>query len=304
MLLSSDQWVDLAGRIGPYGGIQTVQDAEQLNADGFTLVLPSSYDPKLLAALAHHGIKYIDNYMWQLIYQACRQQNDFRRAQHQVAACELSTEEQEAIASQTRNHLEAISSDHSVAGFWILDDYPGQISPTLKTIHSLVAHANAAAGLHRPTICGAGGILDMKNMSRRISRRYLNLALSNITPEGCDLVSPYLYAASSDNNPDLVDWSMHKTIPYLIRTLKDRQFNVSSPLLLPLLHAFSTSNHYVMPRPQDIVAQTKAYAKVKPVALLFFTWQSADAEQSYSNNAVIREGVRQAAAYFRAQESR
>jgi len=290
--LGENQWPVLAGRIGPYGGIATIQEAEKLSADGFTLTLPSSYAPELLATLRTHRIAYIDAYFWELIRQTCLAQNEIASQ----TDCEISDREREAIASQARKHLEQIAADTNVAGFWILDDYPGSISPTLKMLHDLVARANSTANLQRPTICGVGGNLDV---NKSHDRRYMNRALTNISPDACDLVSPYLYAVDSKNNPKLVDWSMRKAIPYLHHALKQKGFNMSSPLLVPILHAFSTDSGYVMPRPQDIVAQVKAYSKERPIAFLFFTWQSQDADQSYANNPVIRDGVQQGAAYFR-----
>jgi hypothetical protein len=294
--LADNQWPALAGRIGPYGGISTIEEAEKLSADGFTLTLPSSYAPELLATLRAHRIAYIDAYFWELIRQTCLAQNELKKTASQTPDCEISDLEREAIASQARKHLEQIAGDTNVAGFWTLDDYPGSISTTLKMLHDLVAHANSAANLQRPTICGVGGNLDV-NKSR--DRSFINLALTNISPDACDLVSPYLYAVDRKNNPKVVDWSMRKTLPYLHRALKQKGFNMSSPLLVPILHAFSSASGYVMPRPEDIVAQVKAYSKERPIAFLFFTWQSEDADQGYSNNAVIRDGVQQGAAYLR-----
>jgi hypothetical protein len=302
MALGASPWPALAGRIGPYGGIATVQEAEKLSADGFTLTLPSSSAPEVLATLRTHGVTYIDAYLWELIRRRCLAQNEFSKAAN-LRSCQISELEREAIASEARKHLDQVGRDTSVAGFWILDDYPGDISMTIKMLHDLVGQANAATGLDRPTICGVGGTLDTIESGRGkpISRRYpdIDLALTNVSPEACDLVSPYLYASNRENNPNLVEWSMRSAIPYLLRALEQKRFNMSSPLLVPIIHAFSSSTGYVLPRPQDIVAQVKAYSKARPLALLFFTWQSQDADQSYANNPVIREGVRQGAAYFR-----
>jgi hypothetical protein len=304
MALGASPWPVLTGRIGPYGGIRTVQEAEKLSADDFTLTLPRDSTPELLATLRTHGVTYIDAYLWGLIHRTCVAQDELSKAEHQPLHREISELERKVIASDTGKHLEQVGGGPDVAGFWILDDYPGDVSTTLKIHHDLVAQANAAAGLQRPTICGVGGLLDTKQSSREkpIPRRYLDLALTNVSPGACDLVSPYLYANSPGNNPKRVEWSLRKAIPYLLRAPEQKRFNISSPLLLSIIHAFSSSTGYVMPRPEDILAHVKAYSKVRAdIALLFFTWQSSDADQSYANNAAIRDGVQQGAAYFRAR---
>jgi hypothetical protein len=156
-------------------------------------------------------------------------------------------------------------------------------------------------------ICGIGGSLDHRTATNQKilpDRAYTELSLQNITPTACDVVAPYFYGSTTENDPTWIDWSMASLMPWFMQRLRDQGF--SHPALLPVPHAFYQSKrggttYLVKPRAGDIAAQAKTYCGSGAIALLFFTWQSADADLSYVNDADLREGVRQAAAACQGQ---
>lgn len=291
----------MVGRIGPYGGILTVEDARRMTADGLTLTVLSSSAPQILAALREGGAGYIDNFLWEQIHQRCLAQYAAQKAAGRLLACSLSDDEQKAIVQAAAAHLRQVESDPGVVAFWILDDYPhGDVSAVLKTLNDLVKHSNAASHVERPTICGIGGSLDAKKspQDERFVPNHLYTAQSlfNVSPAACDLIAPYFYGTALADDPQLIDWSMKDLMPYFLQRLRDRGFDTSSRLLLPVSHAFSykaptSTTFYVMPRPEDIATQMKAYCDAGAFSMLFFTWQSQDADRSYSNDDAIRAGV-------------
>jgi hypothetical protein len=299
--VSPSAWPDIAGRVGPYGGILTTGDAKRMTADGLNLTLLSSSAPDVLATLREGGAKYIDNFFWEQIHQKCESQYGTQTANHQVLACTLSTSDQTAIVEAATAHLKQVAADPGLVAFWILDDYPhGDISATLKALHDVVKRGNATGGLQRATICGIGGSVDAKHAAQdqqfTPDRGYTERSLVNISPEACDLVSPYFYGTAPTDDPQLIDWSMKDLMPYFLQKLKDKGFNTRAPLLLPVSHAFSYrapsgTNFWVAPRPGDIATQMKAYCDAGAFSILFFTWQSHDADRSYFNDDAIREGV-------------
>jgi hypothetical protein len=294
-------WPAIAGRVGPYGGIRTVDDANRMTADGLKLTLLSSTAPEILAALREGGAGYIDLFFWEQMYQKCKAQFEGQQATHRPLACNLSIGDRQAVTQAAAAHLHQVELDPGLVAFWILDDYPhGDISLTLKMLHDLVTRSNAASGFTRATICGVGGSLDAKQSPDDwqfvSNRRYTENSLINVSPAACDLVSPYFYGTAPADDPRLIDWSMKDLMPYFLQKLRDKGFNTSTRLLLPVDHAFSykapnASTFYVMPRPDDIAAQMKAYCDAGAFSMLFFTWQSHDADRSYSNNDAIRAGV-------------
>jgi hypothetical protein len=298
----------IVGRIGPYGGIKSVQDARQMTLDGFNLVIPSRFSQELRTELRGDGALYIDLTLWSLINERCKKEYESRSARHLPRVCTISVSDEEDIVTAARKHIGEVAKDPGLAGFWILDDYPGSdISRILKRFHQIVSEAGAASGRHLPTVCGLQGELDARdstNQPIKPHHQYVDRAITNVSPDACDYVSPYPYGYSLNSDPALVDWSLHDVIPYTIQLLRAKGFNTSG-LLIPLLHAFGNnpppgSYRNVTPRPQDILAQAKAWTDAGAVALMFFTWQSADADVSYANSPSIRDGVQQAAAYFRA----
>jgi hypothetical protein len=293
-------WPDIAGRIGPYGGVLTVDDAKRLAADGLTLTVLSSTAPEILAALRDGGAKYIDLSFWGQISQRCKPQFERQTASHQALKCTLSPSDHTSIIQAAAAYLKRVEADSGLVAFWILDDYPhGDISATLNALHDLVKQSNASSGFQRATICGIGGSLDAKHSAddRRFTpnRGYMDQSLINVSPAACDLVSPYFYGTALEDDSRLIDWSMENLMPSFLEKLRAKGFDTDAPLLLPISHAFSykapNGTVYVMPSPDDVARQMRAYCDAGAFSLLFFTWQSHDADRSYSNDQSIRTGV-------------
>jgi len=191
----SSAWPEIAGRVGPYGGILTTGDAKRMTADGLSLTLLSSTAPDLLAALREGGAKYIDLFLWEQIHQRCTAQYESQAAKHRALGCTLSPDDQIAIVKAAGVHVKQVAADRGLVAFWILDDYPhGDVSATLKALHDVVKQDNASSGFHRATICGIGGSLDGKRGAEgqrfTANRAYTEQSLINISPESCDLFSP------------------------------------------------------------------------------------------------------------------
>jgi len=299
--LHSTNWPLLSGRIGPYSGLGNAEDIQEMARNGFNLTLLGSVNPKMIAAFESTDSKYIDFVIWSYITRRCQPQLEAAKAAKRKGTCLLSSEDQRAILDDVAKHLSEVQSSPVIAGFWILDDYPGgDISKLLAAIHDRVKKANAAGGLKRPTICGLGGSLDAKKSREDLAfaqdRRYMKTALTNISPSACDVVAPYPYGVTSVDDPALIDWSMHDLIPSLLQELRARGFR-SSPFLLPVIDAFSyrekgSKSFWVLPRPSDIEQQMKAYCDAGAVAMLFFTWRAKQADQAYANTPSIRDGIK------------
>ena len=293
-------WSDLVGRIGPYGGIYTADDARQMTGDGLGLTLLSVSAAPVLSALRQGGAKYIDEHLWRIVYNVCLRRFDLQRAAGQPLACVISALDEDAIVKQANAYVNQIGSDPGLVGFWILDDYPrGDIRATLARLRDIVQRNNAATGYRRPTLCGVGGDLDYKQTLADPffiqDRRYTEQAMQNLSPAACDIVSPYFYGAASQDDPRLVDWSMRTVMPYFREGLQRRGFDLSTTTIVPVAHAFSyrgTTTYYVTPRADDIATQMQAYCDAGAASMLFFTWQSQDAERNYKNDQSVRDGVR------------
>lgn len=285
-------------------------DAQKLKAAGFDLVLPGNFSPQLRRQLLSSGASYIDLELWWAVHLKC-EATERTKASGQPPGCSLGAGDQEALAAAAEEHVDSVKSDPGLAGFWILDDYPGgDISATLTRLHDVVHRAGASIGKDLPTICGLEGALDVRNSAKVRFQSQHALAergMINVSPSSCDYVAPYPYGASAQANPELVDWSLRNVVPYTLHLLRAKGFRTSR-VLIPIIHAFGNCNRPrvpgtncdVSPRPRDILAQAKAWTDAGAVAMMFFTWRSEDADVSYSNDPEIRDGIQHAAAYFRA----
>ena len=294
-------WPELTGRVGPYGGIETLDDARRMAADGLNLNVLTASNAPLLKSLRDGGASYIDAHLWGFINQVCQAQFDRQRATQQPVHCQLSDVDQAAIAKQASAYLLQVQRDPGLVGFWILDDYPhGTIAPMLEQLHELVRQSNAASGFRRPTLCGVGGRLDYKRSVADVAFikdwQYLDDALTNVSLADCDIVSPYFYGIAAADDPRLVDWSMQDLLPYFRQALARKKYDELAQVMLPIAHAFAhhaadSANYYVQPSPVDIATQMKSYCDGGAFAMMFFTWQSPGATRSYANDAGLREGV-------------
>jgi hypothetical protein len=296
-----DLWPNLSNRVGPYGGIATVEDVKAAAAAGFNLTVQARVDRTVLAAMRDLGINRIDIQLWGLIYAQCKIEFEREAAAAIERRCNLSSETAQLLLRDAAAYLEQVKNDSGIVAYWILDDYPsGNIASVLAELHGLVTKKNRETGMNKPTICGIGGSLDHRTVSRPKvlpDHGYIELSLQNITPAACDVIAPYFYGAATENNPDWIDWTMGNLMSWFLGKLRDQGF--VQPALLPVVQAFYSgkrggTTYYVQPRPEDIAAQAKAYCRSGAIALQFFTWRADDAERSYVNDADIREGVRRA----------
>lgn len=297
----SAQWPGLAHRTGPYGGITQMDDVSAAARDGFNLTVLSTTDPAVLTAMRNAGMKYIDNRPWNLLIARCRVQLGLEKDRGETKRCSLSDSDKQALLDEVDKHLQAVKNDPGVAAYWILDDYPsGNVSATLASMHDLIARANSETHAAKPTICGIGGSLDRRaspDSAFKPDREYIWRALENVTPAACDVIAPYFYGTAAADDPTWVDWTMSDLLKEFSNRLRQRGF--ARPVLMPVLHAFSATRksgpfYYVHPTPDDIATQAAAYCRMGAVSLMFFTWDSRDADRSYKNDQELQEGVRRA----------
>ena len=296
-----ENWPQLIGRVGPYGGINADADAHQMLAAGLSLAVTAGLSSQTAAVLNAGGGRYIDNRPWSRLYAVCRLQYAVADLNHQPRSCTLSPADESAIATQVSADLLRSEGDPALAGFWVLDDDPhGDVNSVLARIHALVAASNVRSRINRPTVCGVGGVLDHKRSPSDASfapdRQSMVSALRNVSPAGCDLVAPYFYGAASTDDPSLVDWSLQDLLPFFELAVKGKGYPSPADVLLPLVDAFSyhapgATSYYVKPRADDVLAQMHAYCAAGASSVLFFTWRSQDADTSYANDSDLQSGV-------------
>lgn len=281
------QWPEIIHKMGPYG-VRLPDEIPDVAKDGFSLIVSSYQNPENQYGqlLKKVQIKYLDSYLWFLVWQACHRKTGQEEENAQSKAiCVISSNEEKSILEQAQKHLNATKDDSNIVGFWILDDYPsGNVLHTLEKIHELVENANHLLRNPRPTVCGFGGGLDYKKTPQDLAftktHEYFQRSIVNFSNKACDMVALYPYAENKFPDPNAIDWSMSDLVPYELVVLKRLGWDPAREPLIGFAQAFSYpwkpgKMNFVEPRYQDIVAQIEAYCKWGASAMLFYAWDDS-----------------------------
>lgn len=219
------------------------------------------------------GVRYLDNNLWTRVVALCDgTQRDTEQpcAQDPGALLEL----EQAV----RSHLARVRDDDLQVGFWVLDDYPGDVSAALDLVYRLVQEENRLSRLPRFTVCGIEGLLDTFEDGHLTTHpRELERAVRNFSPTACDAVALYAYGMPVSGDPVDVDWSMEQLLPRAMELLRARGWDPSRQPFLGVVQAFGTveappEQSFVLPRAQDVATQAEAYCRAGATGILHFAW--------------------------------
>ncbi|MBV9545387.1 MAG: hypothetical protein JOY61_13540 [Chloroflexi bacterium] len=268
-------------------------DALQLEVDqaaklGFTLAINGyiGRDSEAVHSSVDRDVSIIDTYPWGRIEAACG-------ASVQLKNCELGPDQLAAIAQDIQHHLRITREDDSVVGYWVLDDYPGQIRPAIELIHELVTQENLMAREIRPTICGFGGDLDSSSASSD-TRVAFDEAVANFTPTGCDAVALYPYARGGTGQTDTADWSMAALLPHMLAELQRAGWDPTNQPLIGIPQTFRFDDA-AFPTAADVAAQTSAYCAAGASSVVFYAFDDSHAppKDELFDATDLQDGARQ-----------
>jgi hypothetical protein len=198
-------------------------------ARGMNLVLdPLSEIQSLEAAHPNSRARYIDNIL-SLIYAniAGLEPMSSSSSCSQTASCVITAADIANIHAAFSVELNRIAADPRIVGFYILDDRIGDTRKLEQDIHTWIAQA----GLHKPTICGFQGRLDVPSSVDWMGKIQYYAAeitgygkageggvISNYSPAGCDAVALYPFSPRANTAHDAAafgaatDWKMNKPV--------------------------------------------------------------------------------------------
>jgi hypothetical protein len=291
-------WPALYGKVGAFD-LQTPQEVSDMANDGFHLALVGYQGTAdaLAMALVRNNVQYIDSYPWYEISTLCQPQVLLGNS------CTISSEEQQTLLDNIRVHFSIASHDSNVVGYWILDDYPGDIHDLLVSVHALLTEANKTSIVPRPAICGFGGILDWKtNISDTVfnsNTSYFQRSLINFDSNACDIVALYPYEPASIPDANLVDWSMTNLLPQMLVALEDSGWRQDKEPLIGIPQTFGYQGilGYVAPTGKDVSLQSAAYCKAGAIAVLAYAWDDSyqGSKVELFNSTDLVQGLQQGA---------
>ncbi len=208
-----------------------------------------------------------------------------------------------AVLGAVRNYLQQVRNDPLIIGQWILDDWPewdyGSAKQLLIGIHQLVRQYTPKI----PTICGLGAFFDVKG-----DVNWHDGIASNFSPQACDEVGLYIYAAAADNTPnppksDDYDWSMSKVLPQIASSLQTRGWDKNKTPWIGIGQAFGgtrASNTKVInitPSAKNMTTQALSFCKAGAKDVLWYaydqgTYYVPGTGQTPMNNLNIKQGIR------------
>ncbi|MGH2447936.1 MAG: hypothetical protein ACRDFS_04970 [Chloroflexota bacterium] len=288
-------WPEIQGQVGVFNN-NALPDVRAAGKHGIGLD-QMSYPYQVgnvPAKMAADGLHMLDESFWDYISQAC--QISFKTHQR----CVISPGLERRIERETRDHLARIARQSAVAGFWVLDDYPGgDVRHTLDRIHVLVTQANRKAGVNRPMICGFTGNLDYRSGPHA---RWQSIdgpfkqAMANFTPRGCDMVALYIYGESPWFSVHSVDWTMHRVLPYEKAYLRRRGWNIKREPLVGIPQAFTPLHaggvDWAPETGSALATQVTAFCKGGASAILAYAWRDHNPGRGeLGNDPELRAGL-------------
>ena len=226
-----------------------------------------------------------------------------------TTACSFSAANEQTFLNAVSQYLNTAASDPAIAGYWVLDDYFGiDVRSTLTKVHQLIATSNAANGLSRPAVCGFSTNLEFdvatKGHNAAAVAASVTPTLSNFTTAGCDFVTLYAYAPSTDvtMTADRVDWSMSTLLPQVFSILQSEGWDISQQPLIAMPQTFdmpvSSNGYYVLPSYQNVLTQATAFCNAGATAYIPFAWDTSASgdptlanSKEPANNATLKQAA-------------
>jgi hypothetical protein len=230
----------------------------------FPYVEPGS---SLAATLREANMPYIDMDLWAIVDHALPSS-----CSETIDPCTLPADRESRVLAAVRAHLGKVASDRAVVGFYLLDDYHGNVRDLLTKIHSLVQQASSTSVFARPTICAFQADLDYQGSdgSWRRNRTDFLKRLVNYSPLACDLVSIYSYT-SANAVPPSVDWGMGALIGDVKAALSERGWTLGRGLIgTPM--AFSYVGSWTGPTGDQLRTQMGAFCAGGATGIWPFAW--------------------------------
>jgi hypothetical protein len=286
-------------------GINTPERATKAAADGMQVVFkygepPSSGDPLGQTLNALH-MKVIDTMPWTYLYRyECHRLKTLVSPSAFASYCngdypEMASEN--ALFAALTAHLQQVQANQLIIGYWILDDWvreAGDGKQILINIHTLIQ--KYAPG--QPTICGFGGGIGLNR-----DYEWDDWTAGNFSPQGCDMVAPYIYTSSIADgalSPDAFNWPMTGLLPAIFTSLRQRGWDIKKEPLIGIGQAFGGpftdgNRYYAIPDARDIAIQSRSFCTSGATGLVFYTWDDlgfGPTSQNPMNSPEIETGIR------------
>ena len=307
----------------------TGQDLQGLLGAGMTLALEKpQYIAQFESADPGSPARYIDNLL-PIIYENISGLEPFPSPSScandtATHGCVVTPSDVASVHAALLPELARDKADPHVVGLYIQDDPMGDTLQLDQDIHAWVAQA----GLHIPTICAFGGLLNEDRPTSPATMRLLadqfegnattgeHGAISNFSPQGCDMVAFYPYDSNASSEAAaaaiaaVTDWKMARALwpcgstncsllNFYKYALSMRGWTPAIPIIgIPQAFGLDSVNQNGqrdvtrMPTATQLADETTAFCVGGAQSILAFAWDLPDAGSStLSNTPSLRAGL-------------
>lgn len=191
-----------------------------------------------------------------------------------------------------------------IVGYWIRDDMPAWDEGSHRLMLRKIAQLLPS---DKPAICGFGAPLLEKGqrsgVSKLLGSGWIPAAAKDYSPEGCNYVALYVYAARSRHAQaklNRYDWTMKEDLSYVLSDLRRHGWSSQKSPLIGVVQAWSGKLRNrpnvgeVMPSSKTIALQSKAFCQMGAKGIVFYAYHLSAflSPQTPANNPQMQKGVR------------
>ena len=275
--------------------------AEETVQVNFQYGQPPAEDSPLGQRLASLHMKVVDGYIASYLhYYECHRTATVKppppdQGQYCQTDSHPELTDEQALLANIAAHLQQVKNNHLVVGYWVLDDWApwdaGSARDLLTKVHDLIEQYTPGY----PAICGFGG-----SISPDHAAGWDDWVADNFSPQGCDMVGLYIYAASRLNIPsDIYDWSMSSTLEAAFKSLQKRGWDIAKQPLIGIGQAFGgfrqgKNSYWITPNVKNMETQSRSFCEHGASGIAFYGWDDSEfgaTIQTPMNSAEIEKGI-------------
>lgn len=274
----------------PDEAVDAASDGVQID---FHYSMPARPGDPLGRALTTNHMKLVDSELWDmLVYSHCYNLDSSSRG-----PCV------DTLLTNARQHLLDTKDNPLVVGYWILDDYPGDVKTILPQLTNLV-HQYAPG---EPTICGfSGGLYPNGGFG------WDEQTVSNFSQQGCDVIALYIYPSAQHTNiqcsdftqppdvqgADAYDWTMSRLLPAAFASLVRRGWNPHYTPWIGIADAWAgcrkdldNTSYQVIPTASNMETQALSFCEAGAQGIVWYGWEDSSVNVFPNKSPQMKEGV-------------
>ncbi len=279
-------------------------DVPTVATNGYTLVVGDGFrspTDTYTQALIDNHMQLLDSFYEDTLYNTeCPYINGAR------VCTPLNSTQVSSLINAVEAHTQLVKNSPAVGGYYLLDDYPGNIRDGLAWVNYAIRQVDTV----KPTVCAFERTLTPSPSTGANGHYSFDTVLTNFFSSWCNSVALYSYSPTYNSPPPsnaTIDWSMSTSLPTAITKLQNAGFNFSQETLIGIPQTFQFNPRYndsgaleyrINPTRAQIASQMQGFCKNGATTIVAFAWNDGstsplpDGVHELFNNFDMRQGFR------------